>query len=565
MNKMYLDVIQQRRPAINYVSPAICDAIFSSTSFPVLVLDALPSDISLTGLRFTFGSGGDFRLSWDAYPGALCYTVYKVNDATDPFGEYTIIAECITDTQFDLTTDPDFDPDERVCYLVSIITPLGEQFISPPICSNVEPDGPPDPPPVGGCIENDTPLPDGEVGTPYSVTFTPVGPAAGPQWTVTAGALPDGLTLDINSGVLSGTPTDGDEFTFTVRLTKDGGTFCEQEYDLEIIGPCCLNPLTTIPTTAPALQGIVYATQDNRIFAAAGSEIYAIDPDTNVILATIPIPSPGTSQVASGVYSPVNNRVYFVLDPDGDFLVIDPENMVVDTTISAPAGTTFKNCPIYDSTNDLIYVTSLTPGFADFVVVVLDPTTNIASILLTELEIPGEGQNFGNRMEYCPLNNQLYVPYYRTSGGGFTVEVYIKVYDINGTFLEEIPIPGATSTFGEEKVYWNPATEKLYYTSYSAVTDLPGIRVIDPTSHVTEATILTAGFPQCMNFTPGCLSLNMLQTDGLLVQYNQNTLAEICSTSTSAGASVAAQMDQATNGNQYAPDILGNLVVVLHA
>ncbi|WP_174553889.1 putative Ig domain-containing protein, partial [Rhodococcus marinonascens] len=63
-------------------------------------------------------------------------------------------------------------------------------------------------------------LPAGAVGQPYEYTFTVAGQPI--PTTVTAGTLPDGLTLDAD-GVLSGTPTATGQFAFTVTATNGIG------------------------------------------------------------------------------------------------------------------------------------------------------------------------------------------------------------------------------------------------------------------------------------------------------------------------------------------------------
>ncbi|MDH6283314.1 putative Ig domain-containing protein [Prescottella agglutinans] len=63
--------------------------------------------------------------------------------------------------------------------------------------------------------------PVGFVGNPYSHTFTLTGNPA-PTVTVTAGALPDGLTLSVD-GVLSGTPTTTGRFEFTLTASNGIG------------------------------------------------------------------------------------------------------------------------------------------------------------------------------------------------------------------------------------------------------------------------------------------------------------------------------------------------------
>jgi hypothetical protein len=67
-----------------------------------------------------------------------------------------------------------------------------------------------------------SPLTAGSTGTPFGpVNFQATGTAP-ISWSVTAGALPPGITLS-TSGVYSGTPTAGGTFSFTVTATNDGG------------------------------------------------------------------------------------------------------------------------------------------------------------------------------------------------------------------------------------------------------------------------------------------------------------------------------------------------------
>ena len=55
------------------------------------------------------------------------------------------------------------------------------------------------------------------------VTLVAKGGVPGYTWAITGGALPSGMTLDPASGILSGTPTDRGDFTFTVRVTDSVG------------------------------------------------------------------------------------------------------------------------------------------------------------------------------------------------------------------------------------------------------------------------------------------------------------------------------------------------------
>ena len=68
-----------------------------------------------------------------------------------------------------------------------------------------------------------TSLPAGTRGVAYNQTVTATGGTAPYSFAVTAGALPGGLTLDANTGVVSGTPDTPNTFNFTVTATNGVG------------------------------------------------------------------------------------------------------------------------------------------------------------------------------------------------------------------------------------------------------------------------------------------------------------------------------------------------------
>jgi hypothetical protein len=65
-------------------------------------------------------------------------------------------------------------------------------------------------------------LPAGDVGTPYAAQLQAAGGSGAYTWSLTGGALPDGLTLS-TSGAISGTPTVIGSSAFTVRVTDEAG------------------------------------------------------------------------------------------------------------------------------------------------------------------------------------------------------------------------------------------------------------------------------------------------------------------------------------------------------
>ncbi len=67
--------------------------------------------------------------------------------------------------------------------------------------------------------------PQGQVGQAYSFNYTVAGGYTPRAFTVTAGSLPPGISLNASTGALTGTPTGtGGDYSFTVTCTEDSGT-----------------------------------------------------------------------------------------------------------------------------------------------------------------------------------------------------------------------------------------------------------------------------------------------------------------------------------------------------
>ena len=77
-----------------------------------------------------------------------------------------------------------------------------------------------------------TSLPNGTAEAAYSTTLLAEGTAP-ITWSVTSGSLPEGLSLDASTGVISGTPTAEGESTFTVEAANDYGSD-SKEFTLNI-------------------------------------------------------------------------------------------------------------------------------------------------------------------------------------------------------------------------------------------------------------------------------------------------------------------------------------------
>jgi len=136
---------------------------------------------------------------------------------------------------------------------------------------------------VGTITNDDVPVtvspgtvPNGTVAAPYSQTITASGGAAPYGFAVTAGALPAGLTLS-SGGVLSGTPTAGGTFNFTVTATDSSpfpGPFSgSQAYTLTIAPPTITLPATTL---AGGTLGAAYSASISPASGGTAPYAYAV-------------------------------------------------------------------------------------------------------------------------------------------------------------------------------------------------------------------------------------------------------------------------------------------------
>ncbi len=111
-----------------------------------------------------------------------------------------------------------------------------------------------------------TTLPSATVAASYSQTITASGGTTSYSFAVTAGALPDGLTLS-SGGALTGTPTAGGTFNFTITATDSStgtGPFNgSRAYSLSVSAP-------TITITPPSLSAATAGTAYSQTLTASG-------------------------------------------------------------------------------------------------------------------------------------------------------------------------------------------------------------------------------------------------------------------------------------------------------
>jgi WD40 repeat protein len=108
-------------------------------------------------------------------------------------------------------------------------------------------------------ITTSSPLANGTVGTAYSATLAASGGTTPYTWSITAGSLPAGLTLQASTGVINGTPTTAGTYNFTVQVSDSLTGTSSKGLSITVNGSgtscasnCTLWPSTATPSRAAA-------------------------------------------------------------------------------------------------------------------------------------------------------------------------------------------------------------------------------------------------------------------------------------------------------------------------
>jgi hypothetical protein len=132
------------------------------------------------------------------------------------------------------------------------------------------------------------PLSGGVIGTPYTASVAATGGAGALTYTISAGALPTGLTISA-AGTVAGTPTVAGPFNFTVKASDAFGDSQTQAYSIQINYPA-----VTIAPAAGALPIALTGTAYSQSLTAGGGS------GAGFVWTVAGLPSDGLTATANG-------------------------------------------------------------------------------------------------------------------------------------------------------------------------------------------------------------------------------------------------------------------------
>jgi hypothetical protein len=148
--------------------------------------------------------------------------------------------------------------------------------------------------PASLTITTPTQLPDATLGAPFSQTMTASGGATPYTWSTNG--LPDGLTIDAGSGVISGVPAAAGTYSFTVRVIDAARTTYVDLFRINVnLPPTPSATISGMPQTAQPAQQIPLTVSLDAAFPAliSGQLVLSFAPDSGGGDSTIRFASGG--------------------------------------------------------------------------------------------------------------------------------------------------------------------------------------------------------------------------------------------------------------------------------
>ncbi len=151
--------------------------------------------------------------------------------------------------EFDLLVRPPAVPTPPVPPVIPPTPPVPPVIPpAPPVVPPVVPPVPPEPTPPALAIGASAAFAEGRVGQEYK--HQPLVVSGGSQpyvWRIESGRLPDGVTLNQVTGVVTGTPTEAGAFTLRIRVGDAAQASVSDDFSFRVLPPAPQPPIGTNP------------------------------------------------------------------------------------------------------------------------------------------------------------------------------------------------------------------------------------------------------------------------------------------------------------------------------
>ncbi|WP_058051083.1 putative Ig domain-containing protein, partial [Janthinobacterium sp. Ant5-2-1] len=286
-------------------------------------------------------------------------------------------------------------------------------------------------------------VPAATVGTAYSQNVTAANGTGPYTYAISAGALPAGVSLNTATGALSGTPTAGGVFNFTVRATDSstgsGPYSGARAYSLTVAAPT----ITVAPTVMPAMTaGVAYS---QGIAASGGTASYSYAITGGSVPTGLSLAADGTLSGTPTAAGPYNFTVTATDSSSGSGPYTGSRAYSVTVVVAPPVAGAVSATVAYGSSANPITL-NLSGGA---------PT----SVLVVAAASHGTATASGTSISYTPAagySGQDSFTYKASNGGGTSAEATVTI-----TVTPSAPIAGnvsATVAYGSSA---NPITLNL--------------------------------------------------------------------------------------------------------
>ena len=174
-----------------------------------------------------------------------------------------------------------------------------------------------------------TSMPNGLVGTSYSTVLAGVNGTTPYTFAVSAGTLPAGLSLNVNTGVLSGTPTTAGNASLTFRITDSVLNSSTKSLSVLVVSPS--PPQFTTTVLPQAALGSSYA---QPLVVSGGVQPYAFSVSAGALPGGLTFSA--TSGIISGTPISTGTSIFTILVTDNIGATVSQAMTLVVASPAAP-------------------------------------------------------------------------------------------------------------------------------------------------------------------------------------------------------------------------------------